>query len=58
MVLRKMTAPDARPYLHLFRELHDLPADQTVWSEFRRLSIADWLPIVEAGLLADGRPDA
>lgn len=54
----QMTAPDARPYLRLFRELHDLPADRTPWAEFRTLSIADWLPIVEAGLLADGRPDA
>lgn len=27
----RMTAPAARPYLRLFRELHDLPADQTPW---------------------------
>lgn len=54
----QMTAPAARPYLRLFGELHDLPADRTPWAEFRTLSIADWLPIVETGLLADGWADA
>jgi hypothetical protein len=54
----RITAPDLRPYLRLFGQLHDLPPDQTPWTEFRVRSITDWLPLIEAGLRADGHPDA
>lgn len=53
-----ITAPDLRPYLRLFGQLHDLPPDRTPWTEFRVRSIIDWLPTIEAGLRADGHPDA
>lgn len=53
-----MTAPESRPYLRLFGELHDLPAEQSPWAEFRTLSILDWIPTIEAGLVADNFPDA
>ncbi len=36
----------------------DLPPDRTPWPEFRVRSITDWLPVIEAGLQADGHPDA
>jgi hypothetical protein len=42
----------------LFAQLHDLPPDRTPWAEFRARSITDWLPTIEAGLRADGHPDA
>jgi len=48
----------AAPVLPLFGQLHDLPADQTPWTEFRVQSITDWLPTIEAGLRADGHADA
>ncbi len=54
----RITAPELRPYLLLFAQLHDLPPDQTLWAGFRARSIADWLPTIEAGLRADGHPDA
>ncbi len=54
----EITAPELRPYLRLFGQLHDLPADQNPWTEFRVRSITDWLPTVEAGLHADGHPNA
>jgi AcrR family transcriptional regulator len=54
----RITAPELRPYLRLFGQLHDLSADQTPWAEFRVRSITDWLPTIEAGLRADGRSDA
>ncbi len=54
----EITAPELRPYLRLFGQLHDLPADQTPWTEFRVRSITDWLPTIEAGLRADGHPNA
>lgn len=53
-----ITATAARPYLRLFGELHDLPVDQTPWPGFREQSIRDWLLTIEAGLVAEGRPDA
>jgi len=53
-----ITAPELRPYLRLFGQLYDLPPDQTPWTEFRVRSITDWLPTIEAGLRADGHPDA
>lgn len=53
-----ITAPELRPYLRLFGQLHDLPPDQTPWTEFRVQSITDWLPTIEAGLRADGHADA
>jgi AcrR family transcriptional regulator len=53
-----ITAPELRPYLRLFGQLHDLPPDQTPWTEFRVRSIIDWLPTIEAGLRADGHSDA
>ena len=53
-----ITAPELRPYLRLFGQLHDLPPDRTPWTEFRVRSITDWLPTIEAGLRADGHPDA
>lgn len=53
-----ITAPPARPYLRLFGELHDLPADRAPWPGFREMSILDWLPTIEAGLTAEGRPNA
>jgi AcrR family transcriptional regulator len=54
----RITAPELRPYLRLFGQLHDLPPDRTPWAEFRVRSVTDWLPVVEAGLSADGHPDA
>ncbi len=54
----QITAPELRPYLRLFGQLHDLQPDQTPWTEFRVRSIIDWLPTIEAGLRADGHPDA
>jgi AcrR family transcriptional regulator len=54
----RITAPELRPYLSLFAQLHDLPPDRTPWAGFRALSITDWLPTIEAGLRADGHPDA
>jgi len=30
----EITAPELRPYLRLFGQLHDLPADQNPWTEF------------------------
>lgn len=53
-----ITAPELRPYLRLFGQLHDLPPDQTPWTEFRIRSITDWLPAIETGLCADGHSDA
>ena len=53
-----MTAPESRPFLRLFGELHDLPAEQTPWAEFRTLSIRDWIPAIEAGLQSDNYPNA
>jgi AcrR family transcriptional regulator len=53
-----ITAPELRPYLRLFGQLHDLPPERTPWAEFRVRSITDWLPTIEAGLRADGYPDA
>jgi hypothetical protein len=49
---------ELRPYLRLFGQLHDLPPERTPWREFRVRSITDWLPVIEAGLRADGHPDA
>jgi hypothetical protein len=54
----RITALELRPYLLLFGQLHDLPPDRTPWPEFRVRSITDWLPTIEAGLRADGHPDA
>jgi AcrR family transcriptional regulator len=54
----RITAPELRPYLLLFAQLHDLPADRTPWTGFRVRSITDWLPTIEAALRADGHPDA
>jgi AcrR family transcriptional regulator len=54
----RITGPELRPYLLLFAQLRDLPPDQTPWAGFRARSITDWLPTIEAGLRADGRPDA
>ncbi|MGI8904057.1 MAG: TetR/AcrR family transcriptional regulator [Solirubrobacteraceae bacterium] len=54
----RITAPDLRPYLRLFGQLHDPPSQRTPWTEFRARSITDWLPTIEAGLRADGRSDA
>jgi AcrR family transcriptional regulator len=54
----RITAPELRPYLVLFAQLSDLPSDRTPWSGFRARSITDWLPTIEAGLRADGHPDA
>lgn len=54
----QITAPALRPYLQLFAQLHDLPPDRTPWAEFRAHSITDWLPTIQAGLRADGHPDA
>lgn len=54
----RITAPELRPYLRLFGQLHDLPPDRTPWTEFRARSITDWLPVIEAGLRADRHPDA
>lgn len=54
----QITAPELRPYLRLFGQLHDLPPDRTPWTEFRVRSITDWLPVIEAGLRADGHRDA
>ena len=54
----QITAPELRPYLRLFGQLHDLPPDRTPWTEFRVRSITDWLPTIEAGLRADGHSDA
>jgi hypothetical protein len=54
----RITAPELRPYLRLFGHLHDLPPDRTPWTEFRLRSITDWLPVIEAGLRADGHTDA
>lgn len=31
----RITAPDLRPYLWLFGQLHDLASDRTPWTEFR-----------------------
>jgi hypothetical protein len=49
----RITAPELRPYLRLFGQLHDLPPERTPWREFRVRSITDWLPVIEAGLRAD-----
>lgn len=49
-----ITQPDARPYLSLFSELHDLPDATSPWPGFRAQSIQDWLPVIERGLRADG----
>ncbi len=54
----RITAPELRPYLRLFGQLHELPPDRTPWTEFRARSITDWLPTIEAGLRGDGHPDA
>lgn len=54
----RITAPELRPYLRLFGQLHDLPPERTPWTEFRVRSITDWLPLIESGLRADGHPDA
>jgi hypothetical protein len=54
----RITAPELRPFLVLFAELHDLPPDRTPWARFRVLSITEWLPVIEAGLRADGHRDA
>ncbi len=43
----RITAPELRPNLRLFGQLHDLPADQTPWTEFRARSITDWLPSMD-----------
>jgi AcrR family transcriptional regulator len=54
----RITAPELRPYLVLFAQLHDLPPDRSPWAGFRARSITDWLPTIEAALRADGHPDA
>jgi AcrR family transcriptional regulator len=54
----RITAPELRPYLSLFAQLQDVPPERTPWPEFRTRSITDWLPTIEAGLRADGHPDA
>lgn len=46
----RITAPELRPYLRLFGQLHDLPAGRAPWTEFRVRSITDWLPVIEGGL--------
>src|SRR5262245_38296022 len=40
----RITAPELRPFLVLFAQLHDLPPDQSPWEQFRVRSITDWLP--------------
>jgi hypothetical protein len=54
----RIIAPELRPYLLLFAQLQDLPPERTPWAGFRVRSITDWLPTIEAGLRADGHPDA
>jgi AcrR family transcriptional regulator len=53
-----ITQPQARPYLRLFGELHDLPAAHSPWPEFRALSILEWFTVIETGLRADSDPTA
>jgi AcrR family transcriptional regulator len=54
----RITAPELRPYVTLFAELHDLPPDETPWPEFQVRAITDWLPTIEGGLRAEGHPHA
>jgi AcrR family transcriptional regulator len=54
----RITSPELRPFLVLFAQLQDLPPDRTPWKRFRVLSITEWLPMIEAGLRADGHDDA
>jgi AcrR family transcriptional regulator len=52
-----VTSDEAMPYHHLFRELHDLPADASPWPEFTAQATHEWLPVVERGLKDDGFRD-
>jgi AcrR family transcriptional regulator len=54
----RITSPELRPFLVLFAQMQDLPPDRTPWKGFRVLSITEWLPMIEAGLRADGHRDA
>ena len=54
----QITAPELRPYVVLFAQLHDLAPDRSPWTGFRVRSITDWLPTIEAALRADGHRDA
>jgi AcrR family transcriptional regulator len=49
----RLTSPEAMPYHEFFRELHDLPAEDSIWPEFRTHATHEWVSVVEQGLRAD-----
>jgi AcrR family transcriptional regulator len=46
----RLTSSEAMPYHELFRELHDLPAEDSPWPEFRTDATTEWVSIIEQGL--------
>jgi len=56
---RWLSTEEPRPFLRLFGELQALAGvPESPYADFARRSIVDWLPVVQAGFLADGAQPA
>jgi AcrR family transcriptional regulator len=48
---------EARPYLRLFGQLHSAAqTPDSLYADFARRSVVDWLPVIEHGFASDGVP--
>jgi AcrR family transcriptional regulator len=52
-----LAGPEGQSYVRLFSAVHALPDGESPWGDFPVMATHDWLPILEAGLRADGYPD-
>jgi AcrR family transcriptional regulator len=52
-----MTSPEGRPFLRMFGQLRESPAQQRLWPDFRRAATTDWLGPLADGLRSIGREE-